>query len=74
MSKTSGAKLVLLESIAGADGPHFANWVDLEMLAFAGGKERTESEFRELLSNETIMVTRILNTWSILSIIEAVLE
>jgi hypothetical protein len=47
----SGARLLLLEFVVPpGDGPHMAKISDLNMLAMMGGKERTETEWRELLT------------------------
>jgi O-methyltransferase domain len=46
-----GARVVVLDDII-PDTPRFSfgKWLDLLMLAIPGGRERTEVEFRELLS------------------------
>jgi len=44
---------------------------DLNMLIMTGGKERTEAEFRTLLTAAGLAVTRIVPTMAMLSIIEA---
>jgi hypothetical protein len=47
----SGARLLIIELVVPAgDTPHLAKMIDLTMLAMAGGKERTEPEWRELLT------------------------
>lgn len=47
-SKT--ATLILCETVVTPPGkPHFAKLLDLEMVVHGGGRERTESEYRELL-------------------------
>ncbi len=46
-----GAKLLLVEMvIPPGDGPSPGKLLDLEMLVIAGGKERTEAEYAELLA------------------------
>ncbi len=44
-------KLLLAETVmvAGND-PEFGKWLDLAMLVYAGGCERTEGEYRDLLA------------------------
>ena len=47
----SGARLLVLDFVVPpGDTPHLATISDLSMLAMMGGKERTESEWRELLT------------------------
>ena len=47
----SGARLLVLDFVVpSGDTPHLAKISDLNMLAMVGGKERTESEWRELLT------------------------
>jgi hypothetical protein len=44
------ARLIVLDSvIAPGNGPDGAKWLDLLMLAFAGGRERDETQWRALL-------------------------
>lgn len=58
MSPTS--KLVLLESvIAAGNAPDFAKILDLHMLVALGGRERTEDEWRTLLSRNGLKVARV---------------
>jgi hypothetical protein len=66
-------KVLLLESVINADNaPHFAKWLDLEMLVFPGGRERTEREFAELFEKSGFKLTRVVPTESPLCLIEAV--
>lgn len=45
-----GGRLLLLEQVMpDGDTPSYAKLLDLVMLVLLGGKERTESEWRELL-------------------------
>ncbi|OBB67416.1 methyltransferase [Mycobacterium sp. 852014-50255_SCH5639931] len=46
-------------------------WVDLEMLLNLGARERTAIEYRDLLSRGGFQVTRVVQTASPLSVIEA---
>jgi O-methyltransferase domain/Dimerisation domain len=67
-----GGRLILLESVVAAGSqPDFAKLIDLEMLLLPGGRERTEQEFRDLLSAAGFTLTRIVPTKSPLSVIEA---
>lgn len=67
------ARLVLAECVI-QDGaaPHPGKLLDIEMMALVGGKERTESEFRELLLQAGFRIKRVLPTNSPVSLIEAV--
>lgn len=67
-----GARLLLIESVlpAGSE-PHFGKLQDLEMLVSVGGRERTEPEFRALLEGADLALTRVVQTASPLSIVEA---
>ena len=48
--------------------------LDIEMLVSPGGKERTANEYRELFANAGLKLTRIVQTKSPYSVIEAVAE
>ena len=65
--------LVLLKSVipAGPE-PDLGKFVDIEMLALPGGKERTEQEFSALFAGAGFRHTRIVPTQSPLSVVEAV--
>ncbi len=66
-------KVLLVEMvIAHGNEPHFGKIQDMEMLVSPGGIERTESQYRELLQQAGFKLTRIIQTRSPLSIIEAV--
>jgi hypothetical protein len=67
------ARLLLLECVLtpGCD-PQFAKWLDLEMLALPGGRERTEEEYRDLLGKSGFRMTRVIPTKSPVSVIESV--
>ncbi len=65
-------KVVLLEFVVpGGNEPHMSKIIDIEMLFFPGGKERTEEEFRELFAKAGLQVTRIVPTKSPFCVIEA---
>jgi O-methyltransferase domain len=66
-------KVLLLEMVLSpGNEPHFGKWLDLEMLMMAGGSERTEAEFAELLSRAGLRLTRVVRTKSPLCVIESV--
>jgi len=65
--------VVLLEAvIATGPEPDFGKFLDLEMLAMPGGKERTQQEFTELFAASGFKLTRVVPTASPLSVVEAV--
>jgi len=49
-----------------------AKLLDLLMLVYSGGRERTEQEYRDLLESADFSLARIIATSSTVSIIEAV--
>ena len=66
-------KLLLAEMVMPpGNDPEFGKWLDLCMLVFTGGCERTEGEYRELLSAAGFRLNRIVPTPSPVSMIEAV--
>jgi hypothetical protein len=66
-------KVILLESVIAGDGaPDFGKFIDIEMLAMPGGKERSADEFRALFAGAGFELTRIVPTQSPLSVVEAV--
>lgn len=66
-------KVILLESvIAAGSAPDFGKFIDIEMLALPGGKERSEQEFRTLFAGAGFELTRVVPTKSPLSVVEAV--
>jgi SAM-dependent methyltransferase len=66
------ATLLLFETVVtAANQPHFAKLLDIEMIVHGGGRERSESEYRELLKSAGFVLSRIVPTAGPLSIIEA---
>jgi hypothetical protein len=66
------ARLVVLDAvIAPGNEPHFAKWLDLEMLLLPGGRERTQEEFARLFERGGFRLTRVVPTKSPVSVIEA---
>jgi hypothetical protein len=53
------------------DEADFSNFFDLNMLVMTGGKERTESEFRDLLEASGFRLLRIIPTDLPPSMVEA---
>jgi hypothetical protein len=66
------ATLLLMESVVPpGNEPHFAKSLDLDMLLFVGGRERTETEYAALLDRAGFRLTRIVPTISMISLVEA---
>ena len=76
IAKAMGAKrgkVILLESvIAAGAAPDLGKFIDIEMLAWPGGKERSADEFRALFAGAGFELTKIVPTRSPLSVVEAV--
>jgi hypothetical protein len=69
------SRLLIVEQIIPAGNePFFGKILDLEMLVVLAGKERTASEFKDLLDASGFKLTRIIPTQSPFSIIEALPE
>jgi O-methyltransferase/methyltransferase family protein len=66
------ARLIVIESVV-PDGPvfHFGKWTDLQMLVCLGGRERTEAEYRVLLSGAAFELEDVIPTDSPLSLLVA---
>jgi O-methyltransferase domain/Dimerisation domain len=70
-----GGRVLLAEMvIPPSNDPHVGKLLDLEMLVMAGGRERTEVEFRDLLAAAGLRLARIVPTRSPTSVIEGVVE
>ena len=70
----SGSKLLILESvIPELNVPHPGKFMDINMLAMTGGKERTEGEFAALISQAGLELSKVIHTQSpLFSIVEAI--
>ena len=67
----SNAKLLIIESVLpGRNEFSVAKLLDIEVLVMGGGKERTETEYRELLNGSGFIVKQIINTKESVSVIE----
>jgi hypothetical protein len=67
-----GARLVLLELVVPEDAsPHYTKSVDLTMMTMVGGRERTATEWRELLDAGGFRLDDIIEHPAAFSIIEA---
>ncbi|OBF15675.1 methyltransferase [Mycobacterium sp. ACS4331] len=68
-----GGRVLLWEMVLPDGAPNNIGFlIDLEMLVSAGGRERTEAQYRKLLADAGFRLTRVVPTASPLSIIEAV--
>ena len=68
-----GDKLLLVESvIPPGNDPFMAKFLDLAMMLFPGGKERTEDEYRELFDRAGFELARIVPTCTEVSVIEGI--
>jgi O-methyltransferase domain/Dimerisation domain len=68
-------KLLLMEFVVPeGNEPHPAKVIDIEMLFFPGGRERTEAEYGKLLAQAGFRMTRIVPTQSPFSVVEAEVE
>ncbi len=66
-------KVLLLEMVlTPGNDPHPGKFLDMEMLAMASGRERTEAEFADLFQRAGFKLTRIVPTKTPLCIIEGV--
>jgi hypothetical protein len=69
---TGDGKVLLIElALSPANEPDTGKWVDMEMLAMAGGRERTEAEYAALLEQASLKLTRVHRTLSRYCVIEA---
>lgn len=69
----AGSRLLVVEHVVPADGrPSFAVLLDLLMLVYAGGRERTELEYRRLFAASGLTLARVLPTAAGISVLEAV--
>jgi hypothetical protein len=65
-------KVILLEMVLSpGNAPDLGKWIDLEMLMMAGGRERTEGEYAELLAKAGLRLTRVVRTKSPVCVIES---
>ena len=70
-SANPGGKLLVVDSVI-QPGNNFepGKFLDIQMLIFPGGQERTESQFRDLFSSSGWKLTRVIPTAAAESIIE----
>ena len=70
--KPDGRLLIVEMVLPAGDAPHPGKVLDMVMLVFPGGQERTEAEYASLLGQAGFRVRRVLPTPSAVSIVEAV--
>jgi hypothetical protein len=69
----AGGKLLVVDAVIDpGNGFNFAKFLDLEMLIFPGGLERTETQFRKIFSAAGWKLERVIATASGVSIVEGV--
>jgi O-methyltransferase domain len=69
-TRDGGRLLIVQEALPPGNAPSFGKLLDLQMLLI-GGRERTEAEYRALLSERGYELTRVIGTACPLHIIEA---
>jgi hypothetical protein len=68
-----GGRLLIVEMVLPAgDTPHPGKVLDMVMLVFPGGQERTEAEYASLLGKAGFHLSRVVPTASAVSVVEAV--
>lgn len=72
----TGSKLLVLDAvIPEGNEPHPGKFMDINMMAMTGGRERTQKEFAALLTGAGLKLSRVISTHSpMFSIVEAVKE
>jgi hypothetical protein len=69
---SNSAKLLIVETVVPDDNrEHLSKLLDLEMLVVATGRERTASQYAELLRTAGFRFTRVIATAGPASIVEA---
>jgi hypothetical protein len=69
-----GSRLLIVEMVLPSNGQrHPGKMLDLMMLVGPGGRERTEPEYATLLNRAGLRLTKVVQTESAVSVIEAVL-
>lgn len=74
LNGNKNGKVLLLELVLPpGNTPHLSKILDIEMLVFPGGRERSEQEYADLFKRAGLRLTRIIPTKSPYSVIEACL-
>jgi hypothetical protein len=66
--------LIVEMVLPSGDTPHPGKMIDMVMLVLTGGQERTEPEYRSLLSKAGLRLVRVVPTNSASSIVEGVVD
>jgi hypothetical protein len=67
-----GGRVLIIEMVLPAgSAPHPGKLLDIMMLVGPGGRERTEREYRALLGQAGLRLTRVVPTQSAVSVVEA---
>jgi hypothetical protein len=69
--RDDGRLLILEYIVPSGNEPSLIKELDLAMLSYFGGKERTEAEFRELLEGAGFRLERVVDSGTPLCILEA---
>ena len=69
--RTDARLLVIERIVPPGDQPHESKFMDLNMLVIAGGRERTEPEYRALLERTGFQLDRVIDTGTAVSVLEA---
>lgn len=72
MGARRGAVILLESVVPSGPEPDLGKFIDIEMLLWPGGRERTAEEFRTLFERAGFDLTKIVSTKSPLSVIEAI--
>jgi hypothetical protein len=68
-----GARILVVDMVVPpGNEPHFSKFLDLEMMVFPSGRERTVEEFRKLFAASGLRLTRVVPTKSPVCVIEGV--
>jgi hypothetical protein len=70
--KPDGRLLIIEMVLPAGDTPHMGKVLDMVMLVFPGGQERTEAEYASLLGKAGFRLSRVVPTASAVSVVEAV--
>jgi len=70
--KPDGRLLIVEMVLPAGDTPHPGKVLDMVMLVFPGGQERTEAEYASLLGKAGFRLSRVVPTESAVSVVEAV--
>ena len=70
--KPDGRLLIVEMVLPAGDTPHPGKVLDIVMLVFPGGQERTEAEYASLLGKAGFRLSRVVPTASAVSVVEAI--